>query len=109
RLRPVTARAASPDADVAAITAGVNSFSTFTNGLSTDGLLGQALPELNFAPGSAPWFSDLLQKVLGDRISSLTINHCADLNQLSTAFGSPLSISGGRSDTVAATPTCGIQ
>lgn len=106
---PVTARATSPDADVTAITNGVNSFSTFTHGLSTDGLLGQALPELNLAPGSAPGFSDLLQSVLGDRISSLSILHCADLSQLSTPTGSPLSLSGGRSVTVVATPTCGIQ
>ena len=106
-LTPVTARATSPDADVAAITTGLNSFSTFSNGLSTDGLLGQVLPELNLAPGSAPGFSDLLQTALGDRISSLSILHCPDLSQLSTPFGSPLSLSGGRSVTVAATPTCG--
>jgi len=104
-LRPITARAV--DADVTKLHDGLDSFATFSHGLATDGLLGQNLPELNFAPGAVLGFDDLFKAAIVDRMAS--INSCADLAQLSTPSGSPLSLSHGRSVTVVASPTCGIQ
>ena len=107
-LRPLDARATTPDADVAGMVAGLNQFTTFSQGLAGDGLLGQNLPGLTLAPGGAAGagLNDLLANVFSStRLGALT--HCADFANLGTG-SSPLTPSSGRSIAVTVGPlTCG--
>lgn len=115
-LVPGAAAAPPPgaDQDVQDIWNGLDAFQSFTQGLATDGSLGQSLPDVSLVPGgpSALGFADLFQKTFIARLSP-SAQHLSDLvNELNTT--TPVSLeSGGRSASVAVTSstnsTTGIE
>jgi Ca2+-binding RTX toxin-like protein len=99
----------SADQNVQDIWNGLDALQSFSQGLATDGTFGQTLTDVGLTPGSPDGigFSDLLQKLLVDRLTAANPMHLSDLvNALKTS--SPIDLeANGRSASVSLTSQSG--